>query len=359
MEEAYTIGITLALENGMSEGLAVIRRDLGALDVAAGATSVGLSRLVAQAGAALAATRGASVAPVAGGVRPAPVRSVGHEAELATRRASGAEKGPEPESMRAVPPPVPAPVPVREVVRPAAMAPVVPEPVRTAVVKPPSPEVGREERTEPAVRAGLPVPRVVVTPAPRGDAAGVAPPAPLAARRETRPDVERDPARVEERPTAMRDGARVVAVAPPFVVPAREVVQAPRGSVPAMVPLPERVPEPRRAVAVPERIPQAVSVAVAEGSGKGRTVAPATPVLPRTSGAAAVRRAAPEPWRNASVAPAARERPESAAPGDVYLDGELVGHWIAGHMARQAARPPSGGTGFDLRMTPVWGDGAL
>lgn len=45
MIEAYTVGITLALNNGVSEGVATIRRDLEALNHVLDSSSIGLDRL--------------------------------------------------------------------------------------------------------------------------------------------------------------------------------------------------------------------------------------------------------------------------------------------------------------------------
>ena len=50
MLEAYEIGISLALQDGVSDGIALIRRDLAALDRAIAATSQSLTRLQVQAG---------------------------------------------------------------------------------------------------------------------------------------------------------------------------------------------------------------------------------------------------------------------------------------------------------------------
>jgi len=45
---------------------------------------------------------------------------------------------------------------------------------------------------------------------------------------------------------------------------------------------------------------------------------------------------------------------ESAPPtqGDVYLDGSLVGRWMARTLAEQAGRPPTGGPAFDPTRSP-------
>ena len=54
MDDAYTIGITLALENGVSDGLAIIRRDLQALDLAIAHTVGGLAEMRRAGDAAIA-----------------------------------------------------------------------------------------------------------------------------------------------------------------------------------------------------------------------------------------------------------------------------------------------------------------
>ena len=39
--------------------------------------------------------------------------------------------------------------------------------------------------------------------------------------------------------------------------------------------------------------------------------------------------------------------------GDVYLDGALMGRWMARSLAREAGRPPAGGSAFDTRRNPL------
>ncbi len=58
------------------------------------------------------------------------------------------------------------------------------------------------------------------------------------------------------------------------------------------------------------------------------------------------------------VAPVAMAGGERAGGGPVYLDGRLLGHWLAEHLAQEAGRPMAGGVGFDGRMGPAW-PGAL
>jgi len=70
------------------------------------------------------------------------------------------------------------------------------------------------------------------------------------------------------------------------------------------------------------------------------------------------------PWPGTPLAPAqavdaapnAPELSSTNAPtgGDVYLDGERLGHWVSNHLAREANRPSYGGTGFDPSLSIAW-----
>lgn len=56
---------------------------------------------------------------------------------------------------------------------------------------------------------------------------------------------------------------------------------------------------------------------------------------------------------NMPAAPAGGGR--SRLRGDVYLDGAKVGTWMESMIERQVGRPPVGPTGFDPRLSPMWG----
>ncbi len=56
----------------------------------------------------------------------------------------------------------------------------------------------------------------------------------------------------------------------------------------------------------------------------------------------------------ASFAPPAQPSPNSPQGGNVYLDGERLGHWVASHLAREANRPSFGPTGFDPTLSIAW-----
>lgn len=72
MIDAATIGITLALNNGVSDGIAQIRRELAALDAAVAVSSAGLTALATQ-GAGLAAPARAVAALLPAQPRTAPM----------------------------------------------------------------------------------------------------------------------------------------------------------------------------------------------------------------------------------------------------------------------------------------------
>lgn len=64
-------------------------------------------------------------------------------------------------------------------------------------------------------------------------------------------------------------------------------------------------------------------------------------------------RAASTPsWQ--SVVPPPLEQRGPALQGDVYLDGAQLGRWIMDQLARAAEGPRTGITGFDPRMTATW-----
>lgn len=61
---------------------------------------------------------------------------------------------------------------------------------------------------------------------------------------------------------------------------------------------------------------------------------------------------APTAWP--SVAPPAGVDSGRSGQGDVFLDGMRMGRWMTEHLARQAGRPPAGGSAFDPRMGIAW-----
>jgi hypothetical protein len=55
-----------------------------------------------------------------------------------------------------------------------------------------------------------------------------------------------------------------------------------------------------------------------------------------------------------SSVPPPAESQGAPLQGDVYLDGTLLGRWIVDHLTRSMDRPRAGITGFDPRLTATW-----
>jgi hypothetical protein len=90
--------------------------------------------------------------------------------------------------------------------------------------------------------------------------------------------------------------------------------------------------------------------------------APSAPHSParQTTGFEAARSPSPAtqpastfPVPPSSVPPPAEPR-GAALQGDVYLDGTLLGRWVVDHLTRSMDRPRAGITGFDPRLTATW-----
>lgn len=67
----------------------------------------------------------------------------------------------------------------------------------------------------------------------------------------------------------------------------------------------------------------------------------------------AVQSAAGLPFLPPVASPSAQSQ-ESALQGDIYLDGALLGKWVVEHLTRSMDRPRAGVTGFDPRLTATW-----
>jgi hypothetical protein len=54
--------------------------------------------------------------------------------------------------------------------------------------------------------------------------------------------------------------------------------------------------------------------------------------------------------------PASPRAPPAAAPwaGAIQLDGAQIGRWVTDQLTEAASRPPSGLSGLDDRLTPVF-----
>ena len=90
------------------------------------------------------------------------------------------------------------------------------------------------------------------------------------------------------------------------------------------------------------------------------STSPASPIAPSSSD---MPQGLVVPPRDQSTSPPSFAPPPSSPSaqstgGDVFLDGERVGHWLANHLARESNRPSAGGTSFDPSLGITW-PGAL
>ncbi len=399
MEDAYVIGIRLALENGVSVGLAVIRQDLATVDQAIAATTAGLARLRQLAEA----TTSAAAADLQRLSRPVEPRR-----RLAEPASPPSTTGLDPQ--RPDPRPVQSAAPSTTIVQVLPAAP---------------PAAGREagrDRDERRTLASPPTPPGQYSPippvapgpaaAPQAPAAPViriAPQSPQAA--PVAPTLDKPQAKgtpFSDLPRPIAPARATDGPAAPYPVRA-PAARALAGFAPAIARPPPRPSETQRAPSVaavridPTAAGKSVPAAQAAPSagppaaprlhtqiehhrriaGKeergGERQARANPASPPTHAAFAPNLAAPAafagpqraaPSSPAAFAPQAASQFPAAAPppasahaagpsqGDVILDGTRVGRWFSDRLAKEAGRAPAGSTAYDPRMGIAW-PGAL
>jgi hypothetical protein len=366
MTEAFEIGISLALADGVSEGIAKAQRDADAVTRAAGAGALSVQRLQKAGVAALTVMR--SARDLAASVSPA--ESARSKAALPPVAATGSVERSDNNGVLSGPVAVAAAAPLAQPSAP--------------VIVPAAPAAGDdmshadEGRTEVVHSFRLdqhPVPvdpqpavRVIDQPERPGEDRRL----PLAT-----PVQVNSPLRTVDRPRAV--GAKLAeAVAVP---PARPAGTADAGSSAAPTAAGPRGGERlalrldmyggRRSVSTSE--PSAQSAVGAVGP-VVRTVAeptvqraqvfaklPAAPVAPVLSDVPQPRPTAQERSLPDGAEPQqAAEEPGGGADalggpsqGDVFLDGALVGRWMSRHLSREAGRASAGPTGFDQRRNPL------
>ena len=292
MEEAYTVGIRLALEDGVSSGIEAVSAQMATLDRAVAVGMAGLERFRAL-GAA-------SLRPVAEPVRAA--RGV----QEAAGEAAAADHGLDVErpiaGLGSRPLAAPVTAPRAEYV--ADMAAVGREALGAA---------GAPERVRPVVH-------IHAAPAAVAAAAG-------------------DAIRADDQ-AGQRDWR---AAAPIVSAAGAETGAGASGRARSLFDGIER-----RGAAVPRQEDLAAGWAPAVPQ-VDREPLPASmaPALPTMSPMLA-------PQMESSAPPSAGGGESGPSRGDVYLDGTRMGRWIADRMAREAGRPQGGSTGFDARMGPAW-----
>lgn len=350
MIDAYTIGITIALEDGVSAGVAAIQQDLLALDRAIQATAAGL----------LALRRLGQQTGVIGSAGPAPASS--------HAPASLPSAGPDTPAPDAIPPPerIVAPTPSSAPVALPDHRSNASSAVRlegSTVERPPlAPDAGREApqpRREQSAGAQPTAPRFPFQTT-RQNTAEQRPFEPRqVAEFAPRPIQEHRVVAAEFAPHSIQEHRGVAADPPPPPAPqpdslADPALPPPPKLVPA-APIPAAPAAPSTVRRDPPQWP--VSAAPKEAADSSTSMPRAAPLLAGTpehrSVPAQSSHQAPGRWNAASPFPP----PEAAhvrLSGDVILDGSRLGRWISDSLTRMAERVPSGSTGFDPRAGVGW-----
>ena len=347
MIDAYTIGITIALEDGVSAGVAAIKQDLLALDRAIQATAAGLLALrrlgeqvgtVGGGGSSTAASHAPSTLPPAGGAPPAPDAAPPLDTDVTPRPIPAPSSPPNypapPKNdarQQAIPtkPPLPVPEPVLQASQTRAASPVRSQPTAPAdLPKPIDPE--------PAVQVHSIQLRPIADFAPR----------PLDARRELplaapAPDpLATEPVRPDPLPNAPVRDAEIISQRPlrlprsasflaaPAAPPAR--VEPPRQPAPASRETDIEPPVPGPRTTSPPRSAQETRSPPPRSSRQNFETPGAVPPSPRG------------------------DTKMAGLSGDIMLDGSRLGRWVSDSLTKMVERAPSGSTGVDPRASPGW-----
>ena len=389
MLEAYEIGISLALQDGVSDGIVLIRRDLAALDRAIAATSQNLARLQVQSGSASpvhvpSATQPKPVAQTAASPAESEQQAPAATAKVSVQPSTNAQRRPDasqPDDRSQVPA-----RPTSAVAPTLQNAPPSPQPaisvVSTSVRPSPSVATPQQAKVEAPWKGttarALPVsshddgPRV----SPSTTPAAPITPAIVQVVRKVAADPTLSP---QQRPVAAIPPA---ASPPPRAAPASLLIpqtpaasaqlgraaprlqQSPAGPAPRHTghrqhPVPHHAPaqdrgeQPREPAAPPTTVRPShaahhTAISRLEPNAASRPSAPpAQQALSPPS--------PPPPARTSSFAPPPPSSEQTITlQGDIILDGVRLGRWMTSNLARQAARPAAGPTGPDPRQTPLW-----
>ncbi len=330
MIEAFEIGVSLALRDGVSDGIAAARRDMVAIEASIGASRISLETL-RRTGQRLLANTGAIEAngAVQTGFLPAPPKTPAAETE---RRAETKSYG-GPESSSIPQPTLAVPVAERRGssstdLTAGATGPATPQP---AMVNAGAPAVAAKTKTTldavatstatygAAIASTLPAKHANIAGTVADlDGARLSPnsgpkfqltfPAPA-------PAITQSPyATVSTKPSNLKYDRPAVGVQGQFLAPTGSVAPTVKTIVAAG---PPPSPEAMRAGTgtLPDRPPPSIQLPVQQSSAQGDT----PPVA-----------------------------------GDVFLDGTLVGRWMCRFLTREAARDPAGPTGFDPRRNSIF-----
>lgn len=343
MTEAFEIGITLALDNGVSAGIAAIRRDLDALDRAIAGSANGLLALHRlSAGLIAGAPSYPSILAPASHPMPAPTEaepeadasppaSTAPTLTIMPEPAAATQPAPAANASILSEPPVPPPVAVANAPIPLSPPPTI-SPAASPITRPTPPPAA--PAALPPIEAAPPSAAIVTHPVPR-QLAEVRPPEPLTF-------------------------TATVAASPPPKPPPVKLASIPQ---PLLLHHPQFQPE---AAAPPSRQPQTMPLQMPIPLSQSSPVpthrsSPATPIAPiaAMSPAGSPTRSIPPlhsqfPAFSATESGPSRSRAASPPHGEIILDGARLGRWIADRLARAVDRPQSGITGFDPRVSPLY-----
>jgi hypothetical protein len=323
MTEAFEIGITLALDNGVSAGIAAIRQDLDALDRAIASSAAGLLTL-RRLSAGLATSTSASP-PL-----PTPaLRSVPASTETASDPA----------------PPLPTIAVLAPTFRPAPASPAFIEPQPSLPPSIASAAAPALSSRPPLIQPQAPASRPPPASPPMATAA--LPTITTAQQVLARPHAAPNPAA----PARLAEPSAAAPLAVPFPPPRSTPLEPPIAPRPTLsmdqeIRLPSAAPLSRQPpVAHPQTPPP-------QNHFSPVPIRPAAPVAP------ASRPAWLEPFQLPAASPAAsgstRNRTANPPHGEIILDSVRLGRWMADRLARAADRPQSGTTGFDPRVSPSY-----
>jgi hypothetical protein len=322
MTEAFEIGISLALRDGVSDAIAAARRDVAALDFAIRSNAVSMSQL-----------------------RSAGQRLLGKDWQ-AERRSDEKAKPRAPDQA--------------------------PEPTRPEVDAPPADVIGtrtrqadgvgtpraRGENPAPLLQFGMALPSGMARTQAQVPAWATAPTAP--AHTDLTP-----PAGVARQPQAasLAETQRTQQALPN---PAPYMPQPIIGAAPITLNIGRPSPAPKTPSPPPDAFPQVQTMPdsimrsiTRLQAGQAAPPGPAAAAPPEAAGAPPPNAAQPAPSATISgTAPSSGSADlqlaaQSAMNGDVFLDGALVGRWMCRFLARQAGRESAGPTGFDSRRNPI------
>ncbi len=415
MIDAYTIGVTLALEDGVSEGIEAIRRDLAQLDVAVAqseARLLQLRELATEAGLAVQAVRPGQTerlfAPLSRDPQTLSLPAIKNVAQIGTAPVSTPSLFPALEPQTAVPKPeagVPGaalsavllrpsdtlaatPLALPQATRARTAAPVDPaRPVQLSIgPEGPAPSVKREPQDKvppvdfaaiarsltpirPASTSVSPltvqeaasarnVSAPIPTPSqpPPIDVSVVQPPLPLTAiAAPAAPPASQQPTKESPAsPTHLPDKSKAIINVPRIPAP-----YLPSSNTSSMeLEPPQQVSPTARplstAVSPPPRRPalQPGSPSFGAPASSQQSAAPLLPMQRQVSSAEV--RTPPSAQPDSADSPTVPPQSDRPVHAELHLDGALLGRWVTRYIERQVTRPQSGATGFDPRMTPSW-----